>query len=78
MIVQPTQELIDEIYRERVLRARRTPLEQKLLAGPQLFARACRLMEDGIRNEYPDADPQRVRELLVERLNLLQRLEEAV
>jgi hypothetical protein len=77
VIVEPTQELIDDIYRERVLRARRTPLEQKLLAGPQLFDRACRLMEDGIRNEYPDADPQRVREILIERLNLLRRLEQA-
>jgi hypothetical protein len=31
--MEPTQELVDAIYRERVLRARRTPPEDKLLDG---------------------------------------------
>ncbi|HEY7157175.1 MAG TPA: hypothetical protein VH575_24695 [Gemmataceae bacterium] len=73
----PTQELVDSIYRERVLRARRIPLGEKLLAGPELFARSCQFMADGIRNEYPDADEQRVQELLVKRLALLRRLEQS-
>src|SRR6185437_10209737 len=54
--MEPTQELIDSIYRDKILRARRTSPEEKLLAGPRLFARACRLMADGIRNEFPDDD----------------------
>jgi hypothetical protein len=72
----PTEELIDEIYRERVCRARRTAVEDKFLAGPQLFAAACRRMADGIRNENPGVDEQRVQELLAQRLALLQRLRE--
>jgi hypothetical protein len=72
--MEPTPELVDDIYRERVLRARRTPLGQKLLAGPLLFARSCQLMADGIRNEYPNADESRVQEILLERLALLRRL----
>lgn len=72
--MEPTKELLDDIYRERVLRARRTPLEQKFLAGPQLFEFACRIAMDGIRNQYPDADEPRVREILAERLALLRRL----
>ncbi len=75
--MEPTQELIDSIYRERVLRARHTPLDKKLLLGPQLFAEVCERMADGIRNEYPDADEQRVQELLLARLALLQRLRQS-
>lgn len=75
--MEPTPELIDSIYRERVLRARRISPAEKLLAGPQLFARSCRLMADGIRHEYPDADEQRVGEILRTRLALVQRLKES-
>jgi hypothetical protein len=75
--MEPTQELADSIYRDRVLRARQMSPEEKLLAGPRLFARACRLMADGIRNEFPDADEPRVQEILCARLALLRRLEES-
>ncbi len=70
----PTQELVDSIYRERVLRARQIPLAEKLLLGPELFAGVCQRMADGIRSENPDADEQRVQELLRARLDLLERL----
>jgi hypothetical protein len=72
--MEPTQELVDSIYRERVLRARRIPLAEKLLLGPELFAGVCQRMADGIRNENPDADEQRVQEMLRARLDLLERL----
>ena len=74
--MEPTQELIDALLRERVLRARWTPPEQKLLDGPRLFDMACRIMKDGIRDQYPDADETRVEEILRERLALARRLEE--
>jgi len=67
--------LIDDIYRERVLRARRTPPEEKFLGGPRLFDFSCRIMKDGIRAQYPDADESRIHEILVQRLALLRRLE---
>jgi hypothetical protein len=73
--MEPTKELLDDLYRERVLRARRTPPEEKLLDGPRLFDLACRIMADGIRDEYPDADDQRVQEILAQRVALLRRLE---
>ena len=73
--MEPSKELIDDIYRERVLRARRTPPEEKFLDGPRLFDLSCRIMLDGIRDQFPDADEQRVREILSQRLALLRRLE---
>jgi hypothetical protein len=47
--MEPTQELIDELYRERVLRARSMSLEEKMLEGPRLFEMACRITMEGIR-----------------------------
>ncbi len=75
--MEPTKELIDDIYRERVLRARRTPGAEKLLDGPRLFDWACRITADGIRHQYPDADEQRVQEILAQRVALRRRLEKA-
>lgn len=74
--MEPTQELIDDIYRERVLRARRMSPAEKLLAGGQLFDMACQITMAGIRHQHPDADENRVRQILVERIALRQRLEE--
>jgi hypothetical protein len=71
----PTKELVDDIYRERVLRARRTPLEQKLVAGAELFEYACRLTCDGIRHQNPGIDESRVQQILRDRLALARRLE---
>ncbi len=76
-MTEPTKELIDEIFRSRVRAARAMPPEEKLLAGARLFDRSCRIMCDGIRDEYPDADERRVQEILRERLALARRLEQS-
>lgn len=73
--MQPTRELIDELYRERVLRARRTPLENKILSGATLFDEACRRMEAGIRGLHPEADDEAVRAMLRRRLEIGRRLD---
>ncbi len=74
-MAKPTRELIDDLFRQRVLAARAMSPEDKLLAGARLFDRTCRIMADGIRHEYPKAD--RVREILAERLALARRLEQS-
>jgi hypothetical protein len=73
--MEPTRELIDELYRERVLRARRTPPEEKILSGAELFEEACERMAVGIRMDYPDADEAQVRAILARRLALRERME---
>jgi hypothetical protein len=73
--MEPSKELLDDTYRERVLWARRTPPEEKLLAGARLFDLACRIARDGIRHQYPQATEDEVREILAQRLALLRRLE---
>jgi hypothetical protein len=75
--MKPTRELGDQLYREQVLAARAMKPEEKLLAGPRLFDFACRVAMDGIRQQFPEADENRVREILAERVALGRRLERA-
>jgi hypothetical protein len=69
------KELGEAIYRDRVHRARLAPPGEKMRDGPQLFDFACRITMCGIRHQFPEASEQRVREILVERLELQKRLE---
>lgn len=73
---KPTPELIDALYREEIREARRLTPEQRLLAGPQLFDSACEMTKAGIRWQHPDADEERVMEILRQRLALARRLED--
>ena len=72
--MEPTQELVDAIYRDRVLRARQVPPEKKLLAGAELFEQVCERMRAGLRDENPGADEPAIEILLRKRLSLLRRL----
>lgn len=74
--MEPTKELIDQLYWEKVARARQMPPGEKIRAGLQLFEFTTRIMADGIRSQFPDADEQRVQEILRERLALARRLED--
>jgi hypothetical protein len=73
--MEPTQELIDDIYRERVLRARRMSPEEKFLAGPRMFDRECEIMRNEIRSERPEATEVEVEAILRQKLAILRRLE---
>ncbi len=70
----PTQELVDDLYRERVLRAREIPPEQKLSAGARIFEEVCERMAAGLRDENPGADEAAIEHLLRRRLELLRRV----
>lgn len=73
--MEPSKELIEALEREKWERARATPPEEKLILGARLFDRACRVMADGIRHQFPDADERQVQEILGQRLALIRRLE---
>ena len=69
--------LADVLYREEVARARAMSPEDKLLEGPRLFERACRVMCDGIRHQHPDLDDAGVQALLRARLDRVSSLEQS-
>ena len=73
----PFAPLIDELYRERVIRARSTSPEEKFLAGEQLFEWACSITMAGIRNQNPEFSEEDCRRELDRRLELRERLERA-
>ena len=66
--MQPTNELIDALFWERVELARRMPPVQKMLPGLELFDLTTKIMADGIRDQFPDTNEERVKEILHERL----------
>lgn len=68
--------MADALYREEVARARAMTPEDKLLEGPRLFERSCRLMADGVRHRHPELDDHAVLaavHALLNRLDVLQR-----
>ena len=73
--MEPTPELIDQLYREEVEAARRQSPEEKVFGGPRLFDRACELILAGLRHENLNATEDELRPKLNQRLNLVRRLE---
>lgn len=67
--------LADVLYREEIARARAMSPEDRLLEGPRLFERACRVMRDGIRHQHPNLDDAGVQALLRARLDRVSALE---
>jgi hypothetical protein len=71
------QPLADELYRERVLRARRVPPEERILQGPELFDYACSVSLAGLREEMPTATEAELRQGLRRRLAIGRLLQNA-
>ncbi len=67
--------LADAIYRDKVLRARQMPAEEKILAGESLFRAACAFTAAGIRQDRPGCDEEQVLSEIRRRLRLRERLE---
>ena len=67
--------LADALYRDEVARARALSPGDKLLEGPRLFDRACRVMADGVRHRHPDLDDDAVSAQVAAQLARLHSLE---
>ena len=67
--------LANALYREEVARARAMRPGEKLLEGPRLFDRACRVMADGVRHRHPDLDDKAVLAMVAMQLDRLKALE---
>ena len=73
--MQPIAQLANELFLDKVRRARAADPAEKLLDGAKLFDFVCRIMSDGIRNQYPQADDEEVQRRLIERVAIARRLE---
>ncbi len=70
-----SRELTDSQRQDEMLWARSLTPEQRLSMGGELFDEVCERMRIGIRNQFPDASEQRVKEILFERFEIIRRLE---
>jgi hypothetical protein len=66
---------MDDSTREQIERARRMTPDQRFREGLALCDRAFRLMQDGIRHQFPGATPQDVLRILRERLDRIRAIE---
>ena len=73
--MESIKELGEDIERERIARARRTPPLEKFLAGVRLFEYSCWIMAAGVRHQFPEAEESQVAEIVRQRLDLVRRLE---
>lgn len=71
----PYAPMIDELYRQEVLEARRMSPEEKLILGERLFRWACAITLEGIRFQNPEASEDQCQRLLRERIELGNRME---
>lgn len=59
----------------KVRQARRMTEEARVLAGPQLFARACELIKQGLRHDHPGLDDDAIHQKLLQCLKIHSRLD---
>ncbi|MGD9635040.1 MAG: hypothetical protein AB7G28_06130 [Pirellulales bacterium] len=70
--VSPT---MDENFWRQVDRARRMTGEERFREGLALVDRSFRLMDDGVRHQFPNATPEERRQIRRERLARLRSVE---
>lgn len=70
------QPLMDDIFREKVLRARLVPPGEKMFSGLELFEEVEERMRAGVRHQFPAADAGEVERILSQRFARLRQIEE--
>ena len=71
----PTQELVDELFVDKVLAARQRTFEQKFLAIGELYEAVVERMKAGILMQYPDATEEKIAAELQRRFAIARLLE---
>ena len=70
------QPLIDEIFREKVLRARAQSPGEKFVAGLRLFENVVIRMRGGIRAQFPQFSAEEVEKELYRRIERIRQVED--
>ncbi len=68
----------DAIWLAKVRQARSMTEEDRVLAGPRLFAGVCERMKEGLRDQNPEANEAEIHRLLLRNLKRLRKIETAV
>jgi hypothetical protein len=73
----PEDSLIDELFADKVRRAREMPREDKLVEGPRLFDLNCQLMKGAIRSQFPQLSDEQVEKEYDRRLQIARAIDSA-
>lgn len=73
----PDRLLIDSIFRDKVLRARQTPMEDRFLDGPKLFDLNCQMICGAIRSQFPEFSNEQVQQEYFRRLQIARIIDSA-
>ena len=76
--MEPTPELLSQMRRERIERARRMSPADKLAAGLQLYSLAIECMRAGVLLQNPGADETQIRTVIRRRLQNMRRKDEGL
>lgn len=68
--------LQDDIFLDKVQRAKETPMSRKFMDGLELFDMGLVMMRSGIRHSFPDYDEEQVQAELRRRLAIGKRLDD--
>ena len=74
--MNPHQPLMDQLYREEILRARTLTPQQRLRATFEVTEFALRMMRGSLRHHHPEADDVEILRLARERIAKVRRLNE--
>ena len=74
--MEPTDELVDAIYREKVLRARRMTPQRRVEVGAELSDMGRQMMREAILRQNPTATEEEIRLEMRYRFKLARRLED--
>lgn len=70
------QPLIDQLYREEILRARAQTPEERIRGTFEMSELALGIMRAGVRHQFPDAPDEEVLEHCRERLRRMRRTQD--
>jgi hypothetical protein len=74
--MEPTSELIDVLYRDKVLRARQMTLQKRVEVGAELSDIGRQMMRESILRENPTAPEAQILQLMRQRLELKRKLDD--
>ncbi|HUO10512.1 MAG TPA: hypothetical protein VM008_19565 [Phycisphaerae bacterium] len=73
--MSPSTQLIDQLFADKVLAARQRTLEEKFLAGGNLFLAAVERMKIGILMRNPNATDEQIQAEIQRRLAVSRHME---
>jgi hypothetical protein len=71
------QSLINLVFRDKVLRARQTPMEERFLDGPRLYDLNCQIICGAISSQFPEFSNEQVKQEYSRRLQIARSIDSA-